>query len=264
MNNPKISVLMSAYNSEQYIAEAIESILNQTFSDFEFIIINDGSTDDTSAIIKGFENKDKRIRFIDNKVNQGISAVANFGLSIACGEYIARMDSDDISHPERFEKQVAYMDSHPECGVLSASYHMFGDVDHITVHPEYVGALDLLVGCYVANPVAMIRKSVMDKYNFVYDKNYICAEDYDLWARMVRVTEIHNLPDVLLEYRWHKTNISKSCSEIQAENVKRIRQGILDYLTHDKNIQHKVYDSIFKKHVKKIKLFGLTIAKIEN
>ena len=262
MKTPKISVIMPAYNSEQYIAEAIESILNQTFSDFEFIIINDGSTDKTADIVRSYD--DSRIRFIDNSVNQGISTTANLGLELANGEYIARMDSDDISHSNRFEKQVTYMDAHPECGVLSASYHMFGDADRITVHPEYVGSLDLLVGCYVAHPVTMIRKSVIDEYNFVYDKDFVCAEDYDLWARMARVTEIHNLQDVLLEYRWHETNISNIHAEIQAENVKRIRQKILDYLTHDKNIQHKVHDVIFKKPIKKIKLFGLTIAKIES
>ena len=101
---PKVSVLMPAYNSEKYIAEAIESILNQTFSDFEFIIINDGSTDKTAEIVNGYARADKRIKFINNKKNQGLIAVLNQGLDLCRGEYIARMDSDDIAINDRLEK----------------------------------------------------------------------------------------------------------------------------------------------------------------
>lgn len=231
MNKPKISVVMPAYNSEQYIAEAIESILNQTFSDFEFIIINDGSTDGTADIVKSYN--DKRIKFVDNSENRGIVAVLNQGLSMARGEYIARMDSDDISHKNRFEKQIAYMDSHMECGVLSTAYHMFGTKERVVVHPKYVGLLNLLEGCYVAHPAVMIRKSVLDKYDFRYLQEFKHAEDYELWSRMALVTEIHNLSDVLLEYRWHGANVSIEHATQQRNLTDKIRQNILNKLTDD-------------------------------
>ena len=126
MKKPRISVLMTAYNSQQYVAQAMESILNQTFSDFEFIIINDGSTDDTARIIRQYATRDSRIKFIDNKVNKGLISVLNQGLELCKGEYIARMDSDDISIPTRFALQLEYMDAHPDVGVLGGAISRFG------------------------------------------------------------------------------------------------------------------------------------------
>ena len=231
MKIPKISVIMPAYNAEKYISEAIESILNQTFTDFEFIIINDGSKDDTAKIVKDYAEKDKRIKFIDNKENQGIVVVLNQGLSLACGEYIARMDSDDISHQDRFEKQVAYMDTHSECGVLSTAYHMFGSADKTVIHPEYVGLLTLAKGCYVAHPAVMVRKNILDKYELAYSQDFKFVEDYELWSRVIMFTEIHNLTEVLLEYRWHGGNISIEHSKRQSELTKRIKTNILNKIT---------------------------------
>ena len=122
---PKVSVLMPAYNSEAFVAEAIESILNQTYTDFEFIIINDGSTDKTAEIIDEYAKNDSRIKFINNHKNQGLIAVLNQGLDLCTGEYVARMDSDDISMPQRFEKQVQYMDEHQEVGILGTWIDFF-------------------------------------------------------------------------------------------------------------------------------------------
>ena len=238
MKRPKISVVMPAYNAEQYIAESIESILNQTFADFEFIIINDGSTDKTADIVKSYD--DKRIKFIDNQENQGIVPVLNQGLSMARGEYIARMDSDDISHLNRFEKQVSYMDNHPECGVLSSSYHMFGEKEAKFIHPEHVGLVDLLDGCVVAHPAVMMRKSVIDKYEFRYSSNFRYAEDYELWSRMVLVTGIHNLPEVLLEYRWHANNVSVEHAKTQCQLTNIIKQNILNKLTENTALQQRI------------------------
>ena len=202
------------------------------------IIINDGSTDKTAEVVRSYN--DKRIRFIDNKNNQGISTATNHGLDLACGEYIAHMDSDDISHPDRFEKQIAYMDAHPECGVLSAAYHMFGDADEIVIHPEYVGLLTLLKGDYVANPVSMIRKSVVDKYGFRCNPKFDYAEDYEFWSRIVMVTEIHNLPDVLLEYRWHNKNVSVEHIKKQQELTQIVKRNILNKITKDPTEQQKL------------------------
>lgn len=231
MKPPRISVLMPAYNSEEYIGQAIESILNQTFSDFEFIIINDGSNDKTADVVRSYN--DKRIRFVDNPKNKGLVAVLNQGLDLCRGEYVARMDSDDISLPKRFEKQVAYMDKHPECSVLGTWFECFGKSDGVVQHPEHIKIMDILNDHHVGHPTVFIRKSVIDKYDFRYDKNYTHAEDFELWSRMVFVTEIHNLPEILLNYRWTDTNVSTVHAEEQRNVARRVKQNVVDKLTDD-------------------------------
>lgn len=231
MKTPRVSVIMPAYNSEKYISEAIESILNQTFTDFEFIILNDGSTDNTQKIVKEYAKKDKRIKFIDNKKNKGLVSVLNQGIDLAQGEYIARMDSDDISLPTRFEKQIEYMDKHPECGILGTWYKVFGKKEEEVKHPLNIKILDLMDSCYIGHPTVFIRKSVLDKYNFKYNKEYNCCEDYELWSCLVFVTEIHNLPEILLKYRWHGNNISVEHAKKQGELTKNVKKNILNKLT---------------------------------
>ena len=231
--SPRISVVMPAYNSEKYIAEAIESILNQTFTDFEFIILNDGSTDNTAKIIKEYAKKDKRIKLIDNKKNQGLVSILNQGLDLARGEYIARMDSDDISLPTRFEKQIKYMDTHPECGVLGTWFQCFCNSDAKVRHPERIKILNILHDQHVGHPTVMLRKSVMDKYGFYYDTNYKYAQDFELWSRMVYFTEIHNLPEILLHYRMADLSISVAHATEQQGFAKRVKQNILDKITDD-------------------------------
>ncbi len=245
MKNNKVSVIMPAYNVEKYVSEAIESILNQTFTDFELIIINDGSTDNTASIIDEYAKKDKRIRFINHSKNKGLIAVLNEGLDLCNGQYIARMDSDDISLPERFAKQVAYLDTHPECGVLGTWFHVFGNKDYINnTHPKKLDILKILQGCFVAHPTVMMRKSVIDKYGFRYDADYKHAEDYELWSRMIFVTEIHNLQEVLLQYRWTDTNISVVHSQTQQNVAKQVKQNILDKLTNNTEKQQYIVDWI--------------------
>lgn len=244
MKTPRISVLMPAYNSEKYIAESIESILNQTFIDFEFIIINDGSTDNTAKIINQYATKDSRIKFVNNSKNKGLIGVLNEGLELCRGEYIARMDSDDISLPTRFEKQIAYMDAHPECGVLGTYFHVFGTRNEDIILPQYVRILDLAYACMVGHPTIMLRKSVIDKYDFRYDFNYKHAEDYELWSRMIMVTEIHNLPEILLYYRLGDTNVSVVYSQTQKSVSNRVRQNILNKLTTDTDKQKYIQNCL--------------------
>lgn len=235
---PRVSVLMPAYNSEKYIGEAIESILNQTFTDFEFIIINDGSTDNTPKIIKEYAKKDKRIKFIDNKTNKGIVAVLNQGLDLCKGKYIARMDSDDISLPTRFAKQVDYMDKHPECGVVGTAIQVFGAKSWVWQTASSVKLLDLLVhGSQVAHPTAMIRTSVLRDNKIYYDSQYPHAEDYAFWMSIVQVSEIHNLQTILLHYRWHSSNVSVVHQKTQLESAERARYNLLkQFLTSEKEI----------------------------
>lgn len=228
---PKVSVLMPAYNSEKYIAEAIESILNQTFADFEFIIINDGSTDNTAKIVQKYAKSDKRIRFINHTKNKGLIAVLNEGLGLCVGEYIARFDSDDISLPERFARQVEYMDAHPECGVVGAWINQF-DTDikqgNIYRYPPKSKMFDFIIkGCLVAHPVTMIRKSVLDENKIKYNPAYKYAEDYGFWIQIAQHTEIHNVQQILLNYRWYGDNISIVHSQEQSKCTEQIRRDAL-------------------------------------
>ncbi len=238
---PRVSVLMPAYNSEKYVAQAIESILNQTFTDFEFIIINDGSTDDTAKIVRKYAARDPRIKFIDNKRNQGLIAVLNQGLDLCTGEYIARMDSDDISRPERFKLQVDYMDAHPNVGVVGAWCQKFGNqVERdIFKHQQVMRLFDfLLYGSQVTHPTAMIRTSVLRNNKIYYDPKYPHAEDYGFLVSIARVSEIHNLQTVLLDYRWHDTNVSVLHHKTQTESAERVRHDLLEaVLTNDKDVK---------------------------
>ncbi len=245
-HTPRVSVLMTAYNSEKYIAEAIESILSQTFTDFEFFIINDGSTDNTANIIAQYAKQDKRIKFINNPTNNGRIVVLNQGLSLCSGEYIALMDSDDVSLPKRFATQVAYMNTHPECGVLGTSYHQFGCSDTDVHMKQNISYIDMLNMCNIANPSAMIRREIFIKHDLRYRAEYTNAEDYDLWARMIQITQIHNLPDILLKYRWHGENVSIRQKQIQQESTAKIKLYMLNFLSDNPVLRKKLLQVVRK------------------
>ncbi len=253
---PKVSVLMPAYNAEKYIAMAIESIIVQTFTDFEFLIINDGSADKTADIIRSFD--DARIRFVDNPKNQGLVAVLNQGVDLARGEYIARMDADDISLPARLAKQVVYMDANLDVGVLGTNFTAFGsrswDSDYLSDQPR---VLEFLGSCHLCHPTVLMRKSVLDAHNLRYNPEFTACEDYELWSRLVMVTKIVNLPDVLLKYRWHDSNVSVRQRDIQEKNDARVKQNILSFLTCDKKLSRKLQINIKgQKTAAPILLFG--------
>ena len=255
---PRVSVLMPAYNVEKYVGEAIESILNQTYKDFEFIIINDGSTDNTANIIQEYAKKDKRIKFINNKKNQGLITVLNQGLDLCKGEFIARMDSDDISLPERFAKQIKYMDEHPECGVCGTfAYHFFvsGKKGWIWKQPENVLICDLLKRNPMIHPTVFIRKQVIDNFGIKYNKEYKHAEDYGLWLDLIHYTQIHNIPEVLLNYRVHDTNIGVLYNAEQYENAVKIQTRIRASITTDPNFD-KILQNYHQDIIERFYLFG--------
>lgn len=242
---PIVSVLMPCYNSEQYIREAIDSILSQTFSDFEFIVINDGSTDNSAEIIGSY--KDKRIKYINNDVNLGLIKSLNKGISLAKGKYIARMDSDDISYPTRLKEQVIFLDNHPDvimCGtwINFFNYPPRKDDGH---HQTDITYLSLLKGWCINHPTVMMRTDVIKKNNLFYDENYPCAEDYELWSRLIRYGKIVNLQKVLLDYRWHENNISVVKQKKMQETVQKIQQNMLDFLSLSKEEQEKIKKLIY-------------------
>ena len=204
----KVSVLMPVYKTnEQYLREAIESILNQTFTDFEFLILDDCPNDTRERIVKSY--KDKRIKYSINEKNLGISASRNKLIEMAQGEYLAVFDHDDISYPDRFEKEVKYLDEHKDIGVVSSWFRMIPD-NTIAKRPEN-GAdikVHLTEGCCVVHSASMIRKSVLIDNNIRYEEEFSPAEDWALWCRLIDVTNFYNIQEVLLDYRWHETNTS--------------------------------------------------------
>ena len=204
---PKISVLMPAYNAEKYIVEAIESILAQTFKDFEFVIIDDCSQDRTWEIIQEQAKRDNRIIIDKNRNNLGIAGNRNRLKKMAKGQYVAWQDADDISIETRLEKQYAFLESHPEVGIVGAYLEFFeNDYSAKSVRRYCEGDQKLRKNIFlfspVAQPVAMIRKEILDKAGD-YNLKYPPAEDLDMSFRIGERSQFANIPEVLLRYREH-------------------------------------------------------------
>ncbi|WP_175620156.1 glycosyltransferase family 2 protein [Chryseobacterium schmidteae] len=227
---PLISVVMPVYNGEKYLREAIDSILNQTFKYFELLLINDASTDNSEKIINSYN--DSRIIYIKNEQNLGLIKTLNKGLDLAKGEFVARMDQDDISHSERFEKQLIIFKKNPEIGVCGTWFTLFREnhEDKIIEHPEYNDSIKigLLTSCFIGHPTVMMRKKAIENYR--YDVNYQAAEDFELWTRLVRVTKFYNIQESLLKYRFHSSNISVLENSVQVTNTKIITGNQLKYI----------------------------------
>ncbi len=217
---PQISVVLPAYNAAPYIAEAVESILNQTFANFELIIINDCSTDNTHAIAQTYTT-DPRVKVISNPKNLGLIKTLNYGFSIASAKYIARMDADDISEPTRFEKQFHIMENNSEIGICSCGYENFeairGNVYYVETSDKI--KLNLLYKTEICHAAALIRKELVNQYTPFYNQDYPHAEDYELWARMAQYTQFYNLQEVLYKVRVLKTSVSRVFSDVQLYNT---------------------------------------------
>ncbi|MDR7871379.1 MAG: glycosyltransferase [Tissierellaceae bacterium] len=201
---PKVSVIMGVFNGEKRIEIAIDSILNQTFSDFEFIICDDGSTDNSVDIIKRISNRDSRVKLIQNPKNLSLAPTLNNCLSVATGEYIARMDDDDISHPERFKKQVDFLDAHPEYAIVGTGRNMYDNngIWGKSLGKGEVTKLDVYLGRSFVHPSVMIRrKSILDVGGYTIGPETQRTEDYDLWCKLYEKTyKGYNLSDILLDY----------------------------------------------------------------
>lgn len=217
---PRVTALMPVYNNERYIAAAVESILNQTFRDFEFIIIDDGSSDGSLQMLERYAREDSRIR-LASRPNTGYTIALNEGLRIARGEYIARMDADDVASPERFEMQVQYLDDHPDCTVVGGNVLLIDrDGDPIREmclgysHEEIDAAHMQGKGGAIIHPAATIRKSALDRVG-EFREDYECAEDLDIFLRLAEVGRVANLPEVVLRYRQHLSSIGYSRADEQ-------------------------------------------------
>jgi glycosyltransferase involved in cell wall biosynthesis len=208
---PAVSVVMPVYNCGRYLAEAIHSILDQSFTDFELIVVNDGSTDDTEDVIRSIV--DDRIRYMAGP-NQGISTALNTGLAMARAPLIARMDGDDVSLPSRLQEQVTFLRSHPEVGMVgtwATVTDMHGEPVSALRHPCTHARISysLLYDSPFVHPSVMFRRSVIDAVG-TYDTSARTYEDLDLWSRMMGVTRFANIPVELIRYREVPTSISRT------------------------------------------------------
>lgn len=243
MGNPKVSVLLPVYNGEKYLHEAIESILHQSYKDFEFIIINDGSTDNSENIIKEFY--DPRIRYI-KQVNHGLAATLNNAIEISEGLYIARQDQDDYSHPERIRKQIEFLESHLNCVVVGT---WAKDID-ITFNrkmlerrygykrppiEDYAIKYHLLFDSPFIHSSVMMRKTIFNK-NFMYstDNDRQPPEDYELWSRIGRFYEMRNIPEILHNYRRGPNSMTRNVNSHYLDNATKISiENLIYYLSKD-------------------------------
>ena len=234
---PTVSVVMPAYNAARFVVEAVESILSQTFGDFEFLIVDDGSTDETPEILRSFAARDARIR-LTIRPNIGLVRTLNEMLESARGEFVARMDSDDVSLPERFRRQMEFLREHPKVVAAGSKVILIdpeGDVlcevcdkqSHEMIDQAHLAG----IGGMICHPAAMIRTEalrVVDGYRTEFE----LSEDLDLWLRLAEVGELVNLPDVLVKYRQHAQSRGYTHQERQHRFVAkavqdaRVRRGL--------------------------------------
>jgi len=243
VSHPTVSIIMSVYNGEQYLSIAIDSILNQTFTDFEFVIINDCSTDQSKAIIQSYA--DERIVYLENEKNLGLAAALNKGIAIAKGKYIARMDDDDVAFAERLERQVAFLEENRQIGLLGSYAEIVGNQTGLRKHSEYSDQLKVrtFFSCQFCHPTVMIRKEVLDQNNLRYNETFSTAQDYELWSRMLECTGFATLPLILLKYRTHDKQVSVAKRQLQIESTSHIYKQLLSKLglelTNDMELLHR-------------------------
>lgn len=233
--NPIISVVMSVYNGSRYLRESIESILNQTFTDFEFIIINDCSTDNSWKIINEYSEKDSRIVLVNNPENIGLTKSLNKGLKIAKGKYIARQDADDVSLPQRFEKQVELLDKQPKVVLVSCDIEVINS-EGAFVKKEKRSCEAIWVAWYLMfynhlgghSQVVFRKKTAIDLGGYCEDYRY--SQDYEFWCRLIKVGDIVILPEVLLKLRRHGKGITAEKRPDQLNYALNISKSNLQHL----------------------------------
>lgn len=215
-----LSVVMAVYNGEKFLPETMQSLLTQTLTDFELIVIDDGSSDSSLQLLQDYAARDQRIRLVSRE-NRGLVPSLNEGCRMARAPYIVRMDADDVAHPQRFEKQFAFMQANPEllgagCQVLlidvdGAPIKAMGTlIAHAAIDADHMAGL----GGAIIHPSAIIRRDALEQVGY-YSDDYPCAEDLDLWLRIAEIGRVANMEEVLLSYRQHPGSIGASSRERQ-------------------------------------------------
>lgn len=250
IETPIISVLMSIYKEPlEWVEESINSILNQTFSDFEFIIVNDYPTSvDLSKFLYDYSQKDKRIKIISNPENIGLTKSLNIGLKLCKGKYIARMDADDISLPERFAKQVKFMESHPDVIVCGTNIKLIGKFKPFYIKSVFQEDKDIrgqmLYNSGFVHPTVFIRKSILDKSGIIYDETFQNAQDYKMWYDLRRYGKFANIKDCLLKYRISNIQITSASATSQQLN----RNIISSLFQRERNTLDKVMEAYYMRY----------------
>lgn len=235
IDNPLVSIVTTLYNSEKYIADSIKSLQSQTYKDIEIIVVNDGSTDNSVNIVKKMVHEDARIKLFENPQNMGIPYTRNEGIKYSSGKYMAIMDSDDLSEPNRIEKQVRFLEDNPKSVAVGSFYKIIGEKNknkRTFVNEEDL-KISLLFACPFVNSTMMIRKEVLDETQTKYNEKYFVAQDYELWSNLIRLGEINIIPEKLAFYRWGHDNISKKTLSSRAiergKLIGNIKKSLLDY-----------------------------------
>lgn len=228
-NDPAVSVLMSVYNGQNFLRQAVDSILGQTFADFEFIIIDDGSTDATPDILAGYT--DSRIRRVRNPGNIGLTRSLNIGLEMARGRYVARMDADDESLPTRIEEQVAFLDANPGVAVCGTAALVNGRPVSRPGEDAVIRSLLPFSPCLTHGSV-MLRAAVLREHGLRYNEAFARAQDYELWYRLSRIpgAGFANLRTPLLSYRLHTGQVSSTEGEEQSASGDAVRRAFLAHM----------------------------------
>lgn len=240
-NNPLVSVLLPCYNAEQYVEETIDSLLTQTYSNFEIVAINDCSKDSTLEILNRLAQKDDRIKVFNNEENLKLIKTLNKGIELCQGEYIARMDSDDIALPLRFEKQVHFLQTNLDHDIVSTQFSTFRTgSEKLSPHsnPEKNEELQayLLFKSGICHPASMIRKTLFTELGFRFEEEYLHVEDYALWSKAIYKTKLGNVGgESLLLYRVHESQVSSLYEDLQQENKKKVFRIHCEYLNIDQS-----------------------------
>jgi glycosyltransferase involved in cell wall biosynthesis len=256
-NKPLISIILSSYNWIKYIEKSIQSILNQTYKNFEFIIINDCSTNNLEQIIFNFKEKDKRIIYIKNNVNIWLTKSLNKWIKISKWKYIARIDDDDLWIENKLKKQIDFMESHIDYWLCWTNTIIINKkwekIKHIKMRKRNENIKNnILKSNQFTHSSIIIRKIILDKVWWFYEEKYNWAEDYELWLRIWKISKLYNLSDFLVKYRWLETSISRK---------RWFNQEILAFNIMIKNKNN--YPSFYKSLILKLGYFILKILKIK-
>ena len=253
----KVSVLTPIYRTDEgFLREAIESVLNQTFRDFELLLLDDCPEDDREKVVRSYD--DPRIVYVRNERNLGIAESRNRLMDMAKGEYFAVFDHDDVCRPDRLEKQVAWLDAHPECGVVGGWTRLTTN-GAVNTYPE--GDHDVKYGLMSSptlwHPASMIRASVLKESGIRYEAEYSPVEDYMLWMKLLPHTGFHNLQEVMIDYRWHDDNTSLVRKKQLVAADLRVRAWAKVHYPE----LYTEYE-FRRRVVRRVRLFGLLVLKI--
>lgn len=227
---PLVSILLPVYNAELFLSACMNSIMKQSWQELEIIVIDDGSTDASAAIIE--QLRDSRIKFSKHSVNLGLISTLNEGLKLAKGRYVARMDADDIAHPERIAKQVAFMEANKHVGIAGSAMELIGTnsgVTHVETTSERIKS-KLLFSTPFNHPTVIFRRELIDDGIIFYDRNFPHAEDFELWSRVKDVTEFGNIDAPLLQYRTHAAQVTAVHDNTLESSVRNVLNRLLKEL----------------------------------